>query len=93
MEGLLQPNGSGSRGATYFFLYPVGHLGPTAVTFLVSLPLTQVIVLFKTRPSISKVSKTTEFGPFQLTEKANLQILPSSKTKTLRPATLVQFGL
>jgi hypothetical protein len=27
----------------YFFLYPAGHLGLTAFTFLVSLPLTQVI--------------------------------------------------
>jgi len=32
----------------YFFLYPVGHLGFTAVTFLLVLPLTQVIELFFT---------------------------------------------
>jgi hypothetical protein len=31
---------------SYFFLYPAGHLGPTAVTFLVNLPLTQLIVVF-----------------------------------------------
>jgi hypothetical protein len=31
---------------SYFFLYPAGHLGLTAVTFLVSLPLTQEIVIF-----------------------------------------------
>jgi hypothetical protein len=30
----------------YFFLYPVGHLGIADVTFLVVLPLTQVIVVF-----------------------------------------------
>ena len=30
----------------YFFLYPAGHLGLTAVTFLVTLPLMQVIVIF-----------------------------------------------
>ena len=30
----------------YFFLYPAGHLGPMAVTLLVSLPLTHVIVVF-----------------------------------------------
>ena len=30
----------------YFFLYPTGHKGFTSVTFLVSLPLTQVIVVF-----------------------------------------------
>jgi hypothetical protein len=29
----------------YFFLYPEGHFGLTAVTFLITLPLTQVIVL------------------------------------------------
>jgi hypothetical protein len=28
----------------YFFLYPAGHLGLTAVTFLVTLPLIQVMV-------------------------------------------------
>ena len=31
-------------GGLYFFLYPAGHLGLTAVTFLVTLPLVQVIV-------------------------------------------------
>ena len=31
---------------TYFFLYPDGHLGFTAVTFLVVLPFTQVIEVF-----------------------------------------------
>ena len=31
---------------TYFFLYPVGHFGLTAVTFLEVLPFTQVIVVF-----------------------------------------------
>jgi hypothetical protein len=31
--------------SNYFFLYPAGHAGLTAVTFLVSLPLVQVIVL------------------------------------------------
>jgi hypothetical protein len=30
----------------YFFLYPFGHTGFTAVTFLLILPLTQVIVDF-----------------------------------------------
>jgi hypothetical protein len=30
----------------HFFLYPVGHFGLTAVTFLVALPFTQVIVDF-----------------------------------------------
>jgi hypothetical protein len=30
----------------YFFLYPLGHLGFTAVTFLVVFPLTQVMVVF-----------------------------------------------
>jgi hypothetical protein len=30
----------------YFFLYPVGHLGLTAVTFLFNFPFTQVIVDF-----------------------------------------------
>jgi hypothetical protein len=30
---------------SYFFLYPVGHLGFTAVTFLVSLPFVQSIVI------------------------------------------------
>jgi hypothetical protein len=30
----------------YFFLYPDGHFGFTAVTFLVVLPLTQVIEVF-----------------------------------------------
>jgi hypothetical protein len=30
----------------YLFLYPVGHLGFTAVTFFVVLPLTQVIEVF-----------------------------------------------
>ena len=30
----------------YFFLYPFGHFGFTAVTFLVKLPLTQVMVFF-----------------------------------------------
>jgi hypothetical protein len=29
-----------------FFLYPLGHLGFTAVTFLVVFPLTQVMVVF-----------------------------------------------
>ena len=32
--------------ALYFFLNPAGHFGLTAVTFLVCLPLTQVIVDF-----------------------------------------------
>jgi len=31
---------------TYFFLYSTGHFGFTAVTFLVVLPLVQVIVVF-----------------------------------------------
>jgi hypothetical protein len=31
---------------SYFFLYPAGHFGFSAVTFLVSLPLKQVIVDF-----------------------------------------------
>ena len=30
----------------HFFLYPVGHFGETAATFLINLPLTQVIVTF-----------------------------------------------
>ena len=30
----------------YFFLYPAGHTGLTAVTFLVTVPFTQVIVRF-----------------------------------------------
>ena len=30
---------------THFFLYPEGHLGLTAVTFLIVLPLMQVIVV------------------------------------------------
>ena len=30
----------------YFFLYPAGQTGLTAVTFLINLPLTQVIVIF-----------------------------------------------
>ena len=29
----------------YFFLYPVGHFGFTAVTFFVNFPFTQVIVV------------------------------------------------
>ena len=33
-------------GGLYFFLYPAGHLGLTAVTFLVTLPLMQVMVVF-----------------------------------------------
>ena len=33
-------------GRIYFFLKPVGHLGLTAVTFLVSLPFAQMIVDF-----------------------------------------------
>ena len=32
----------------YFFLYPAGHFGFVAVTFLVILPLTQVIVDLRT---------------------------------------------
>jgi hypothetical protein len=32
-------------GACYFFLYPAGHVGEDPVTFLVRVPLTQVIVL------------------------------------------------
>lgn len=32
--------------ATYFFLYPAGHFGATAVTFFVTLPLMHVIVVF-----------------------------------------------
>ena len=31
----------------YFFLYPLGHLGFTAVTFLVVLPFTQVIEVLR----------------------------------------------
>ena len=31
---------------SHFFLYPFGHFGLTAVTFLDCLPLTQVIVVF-----------------------------------------------
>jgi len=31
---------------SYFFLYPLGHFGFTAVTFLVNLPFRQVIVDF-----------------------------------------------
>jgi hypothetical protein len=31
---------------THFFLYPVGHFGFTDMTFLLNLPLTQVIVVF-----------------------------------------------
>ena len=31
---------------THFFVYPVGHFGFAPVTFLVSFPLTQVIVIF-----------------------------------------------
>jgi hypothetical protein len=30
----------------YFFLYPAGHFGFTAVTFFIVLPLRQVIVIF-----------------------------------------------
>ncbi len=30
---------------SYFFLYPLGHLGFTVVTFLVNLPFMQVIVV------------------------------------------------
>ena len=30
----------------YFFLYPFGHFGFTALIFLVNLPLTQVMVFF-----------------------------------------------
>jgi hypothetical protein len=33
-------------GGLYFFLYPAGHFGLTAVTLLVTLPLMQVIVVF-----------------------------------------------
>ena len=36
----------GKCGSSYFFLYPEEHLGFTAVTFLLVLPLTQVIVVF-----------------------------------------------
>ena len=47
----LRTDGAPSGGRThtgrneldYFFLYPAGHLGLTAVTFLVTLPLMQVI--------------------------------------------------
>jgi hypothetical protein len=35
-------------GESYFFLYPVGHFGLTEVTFLLNLPLRQVIVVFLT---------------------------------------------
>ncbi len=31
---------------THFFLNPAGHLGETAVTFLVDLPFTQVMLVF-----------------------------------------------
>jgi len=31
---------------SYLFLYPLGHFGFTALTFLTLLPLTQVIVVF-----------------------------------------------
>ena len=31
---------------SYFFLKPAGHFGLTAVTFLISFPLTQMIVVF-----------------------------------------------
>jgi hypothetical protein len=29
----------------YFFLYPAGHLGATALTFLIDFPFVQVIVI------------------------------------------------
>ena len=35
----------GALEAGYFFLYPTGHFGFMAVTFLVVLPLTQVMVV------------------------------------------------
>ena len=38
--------GTWKFGSAYFFLYPEGHFGFTAVTFLVVLPLMQVIVVF-----------------------------------------------
>ncbi len=34
------------KGSNYFFLYPAGHFGAAEVTFLVVLPLMQVIVTF-----------------------------------------------
>ena len=37
----------------YFFLYPAGHLGFTAVTFLVIFPLTQVMVVFLANAALS----------------------------------------
>ena len=42
---------------TYLFLYPVGHLGFTAVTFFVVLPLMQVIEVF-----FAAAGETTGFG-------------------------------
>jgi hypothetical protein len=40
----------------YFFLYPAGHFGFTAVTFLLSLPLTQTIVVFLSAAALAAAS-------------------------------------
>jgi hypothetical protein len=36
----------GAQARNYFFLNPAGHFGLTAVTFFVTLPLVQVMVVF-----------------------------------------------
>jgi hypothetical protein len=58
-------------------LYPLGHLGLAAVTFLVILPLTQVIVVSEGRLSISNFLNTVSFvSPGSATAKAKVHVLP-----------------
>jgi hypothetical protein len=51
-------------GGLYFFLYPEGHLGLTAVTFLVTLPLMQVIVDFLFAAAAFSASNRNEADKF-----------------------------
>jgi hypothetical protein len=46
---------------SYFFLYPAGHFGLTAVTFLVVFPLRQIIVDFTTGDFCGVVAGEAEF--------------------------------
>ena len=43
-------------GESYFFLYPAGHLGLTAVTFFESLPFKQVMVVFFIAPALASAA-------------------------------------
>ena len=44
---------------SYFFLYPVGHLGFTAVTFFVALPLTQVMEVSSLQLALLQMAELT----------------------------------